>query len=224
MNNLESATATLLMRTSQEPKQPTRPHFTADNHTAWLRINAQVNARVRHWQPEIDGILRDTTLTLEGKQKKLQTIVQRIMKEVGPLVVDPLNDVKGAMARLTHLMFDPITAKPKGDPMITFFREQELRQRIPKGEANKEYLTALGSGDLETARAILDAPGAPLITDEIRRRGEEDYAKRTNPAALAQRESLDSFQQHVESLVEQVRRWFLALGATPEAVQTVLGD
>jgi hypothetical protein len=121
-------------------------------------------------------------------------------------------------------MLDPITAKPNGDPMIVFLREQELRNRIPKGEATKAYLNALGADDLDTVRAILDAPGKPWITEEIKHRGEEDYAKRTNPVAFAQRESLDYFQDHLHSLIEHVRIWFLALGASPEAVHTALGD
>jgi hypothetical protein len=225
MNNIESKTASLLMRTAQEQKQPANPRLTTDNHRAFLRVSEQVNSKVTQWQSEIDGTLRDTTLTAEGRQKKFHAMVERIMKEVAPLVAKPLDEVKGAMKRLPHLMFDPITAKPpKGDPMVTFLREQELRGRIPKDDASKAYLLALEKDDLETARAILDAPGAPWITADIRRRGEEDYAKRTNPAAWAQFQSLDYYQQHLESLAEQVRGWFLALGATPESVQSVLGD
>ena len=221
--NLESATASLLMRTRLEPTQPARPLFTTENFNAWLQLNAAVNKKASEWQVEIDGTLRDTTLTQEGKQKKLSALAENIVKDFA-FVAAPLKDVKAAMTRLMHLMLDPITTKPKGDAMVIFMREQELRRTIPKDEAYKAYLLALEADDLETVRAILSAPGAPWITGDIRRRGEEQYAQRTNPKAWAQVQSLDYFKDHVESLVEQVRGWFLALGASEESIQKVLGE
>jgi hypothetical protein len=223
--NVDSSTASIQMRLRQEPLQPARPLFANENFKAYLQLCNAVLGKVDKYAIKIDSIRNDKSRTLQGQQAQYAAaLAPQVLKEVGPVVIAPLDDVNAAMQRLRRLMFDPIMNRPKGDPMVTFLREQELRSRIPKGEANKEYLAALGADDLETARAILDASGRPLITDEIKRRGEEDYAKRTNPAAWAQLQSLDYFKDHLKSLVEQVRIWVLALGATPESVQSVLGD
>lgn len=222
--NLDSATASLQMRLQQEPGQPARPLLTSENLTAWLHLCGTVLEKVNTYAVKIQSIRNDKTRTLQGQQAQFTALAPQVVKDVGELVAEPLNDAKGAITRLNHLMFDPITAKPKGDAMVIFLREQELRQSIPKTEAGKAYLNALGSDDLETARALLNAPGAPWISDEIKRRGEEAYAQRTNPKALAQRQSLESFQDYLESLAEHVRTWFLALGASPESVEAVLGD
>lgn len=222
--NLDSATASLQMRLQQEPGQPARPLLTSENHTAWLHLCDAVLEKVNTYAVKIQAIRNDKSLTLQGQQAQFAALAPQVVKDVGRVVADPLHEVDAAITRLNHLMFDPITTKPKGDVVVNFLRGQELRQSIPKTEAGKAFLMALSADDLETARALLDAPGAPWISEEIRRRGEEEYAKRTNPKALAQRESLRSFQDYLESLAEHVRSWFLALGASPESVQAVLGE
>lgn len=222
--NLDSATASLQMRLQQEPSQPARPLFTSEHLTAWFKYCDDVLKKVDPVAVKIASIRNDKSLSLQGQQAQYAALAPQVLKDVAPIVTKPLQDVKAAMARLTAVMFDPITAKPKGDAMVVFLREQEVRARIPKGEAEKEFLTALAAGDLETSRALLDSPGRSLISDEIKRRGEEAYAQRTNPSAFAQRASLSYFKDHLQSVVEQVRNWLLALGASPEAVQAALGE
>ena len=107
--------------------------------------------------------------------------------------------------------------------MVTIMREQELRRTIPKHEANAVYLRALERDDLETARAILDAPGAPWVSDEVRRRGEDAYAERTNPKAWETVQSLEYLHAHLDSLAGQTRTWFVALGASKESIQKTIG-
>lgn len=223
--NIDSATASLQMRLQQEPLQPARPRFTNENLKAYLELCAAVLDKVNKYAGKIHEIKRDKSRTVQGQGEQLAALAPAVLKDVGPLVAKPLQQVTGAINRLTNVMLAPLTDTPKGeDPVLTFLRSQEIRRSISKGEANQEYLKALGADDLETARAILDAPGASWITDEMKRRGEEEFAKRTNPAAWAQLQSLDYFKDHLQSLVEQVRNWFLALGATPEAVDVALGD
>lgn len=222
--NLDSATASLQMRLRQEPSQPARPLFTSEHLTAWFKYCDAVLKKVDTYAVKIASIRDDKSLSLQGQQAQYAVLAQQVVKDVAPIVTKPRDDVKAVMARLTRVLLDPITAVPKGDPTITFLREQELRREIPKSEAPKAYLNALASDDLETARAILNAPGAPRLSDEIKRRGEEEFSKRTNPSAYAQRESLDYYRQHLESLIAQVRTWFLALGASPESVNAALGE
>lgn len=225
MMNLDSSTASLIMRLRQEPGQPARPRFATEYLQAWFEVCDVELGKVLKIAVKIDAIRNDKSLSLQGQQAQYAVLAPQAIKEVASPVLKPLNEVKGAIARLTALMLDPITAVPKGsDPTITFLREQELRREIPKSEAPKAYLNALASDDLETARALLNAPGAPRLSEDIKRRGQEEFAKRTNPTAFAQRASLDYYQDHLQSLVEQLRNWLLALGATPEMVNATFGD
>jgi hypothetical protein len=221
--NIESSTATLLSRTQNEPLQPPRPRFSTPHLNAWFDLNAAVAKKVGEREVEIKRILADTTLTQEGQRKKLATLAAEILKEFA-FVADPLRDTEAAVARLMHLMLDPITAKPKGDATMIFLREQEIRSTLSKSDAPTAYLRALESDDLETVRAILDAPGQRWVSDDIKQRGQDEYARRTNPNAWEQVQSLLYFADHLRSLVAQVRQWFQALGASQESIEKALGD
>ena len=101
-------------------------------------------------------------------------------------------------------------------------REQEIRNTTGKAQADAEFLKALESDDLETARALLDAPGGSMIADEIRRRGEEAYAKRTNPDGWDKMQYIEFLRENLSVLSQQVAQWLKHLGASVEAIQGVV--
>jgi len=223
--NVESTTETLLMRTEQEPLQPARPQFTTENLNAWFELCATVNEKVAKSKGEIVAIVKDRGLTDQGRQVKFATLAEKIVKEVGPIVAAPLKDVRAAVARLKQLMIDPLTAKPKDvEPAVLFLSDQEIRQAIGKDDANRVFLESLESDHLDVCRALLSAPGGSWVSEDVRRRGEDAYAERTKPQMWETLQSLTYFQEHVQSLADQVRQWFAALGATPATIRKMLGD
>jgi len=119
----------------------------------------------------------------------------------------------------------PLTARPIGlDPSESYNREREIRRETGRGAAGAEFLRAVEADDLETARALLLAPGLPWVTSDIRRRGEEAFARRTAPDVWTRLQAVEVLQDNVTVLANQVGQWLIHLGATPDAVQKALGD
>lgn len=220
--NVEGTTQSLLIRTRNEPMQPVRPGFATEDLNQWLALNARVNKQVSElWEGDIQRVLKDRALSPEGKVQKLATLAERITPDFS-FLGNVLQQADAARDRLTKLLYDPITAKPKGNEIVIFLREQEIRQALRSASASErqaKFLLALEADDLETSRALLDWPGGPMISADIRRRGEEAYARRVNAPAWEKLQAVEYMREHLASLATQTGQWLMSLGATPERVQ-----
>ena len=170
-----------------------------------------------------DKIRNDKKLSDSGKQEQVKGLAVQSVPKFAPL--GRVNgDARAAYAQLTNILIGPITAIPKGvNEVVDFLKLQEDRKGIGKAAAPLAYLKSLETDNLETARALVSAPGGSWIPADIRARGEEEFARRTNPTVFEQRRSIEYLRDHLLALAELLRQWLVGLGANPETVAKTLG-
>jgi hypothetical protein len=167
-------------------------------------------------------IVGDASMTDVGKLPKFKALAEQSVPKFAPLG-RVIGEADATMARLTALMTDPITARPKDmDTSEAYSREREIRREIGRGAANVEFLKALEGDHLETARALLNAPGRAWVSDDIRLRGEEGFAERTSPKEYEKRRSVEFLRDHLRALADMVRQWLVGLGADKDLVAKTL--
>ncbi|NOS83156.1 MAG: hypothetical protein HOP32_16400 [Nitrospira sp.] len=170
-----------------------------------------------------DKTRENTKLSDAGKQEQLKQHSEKSLPEL-EFVGRKVNDARALYARLTALTLDPITAIPKGvNDVVDAQRAQWIWQSVGESDAPATWLKALETDDLETARALLSVPGRPWIPADIRARGEEEFARRTNPTVFEQRRSVEYLRDQLLALAELLRQWLVGLGANPETVAKTLG-
>jgi len=213
--------ASLLTRIRHDRTEPLKPGFDADGGERYQMALARLEQQVSAVQLEESAILKDRLLTDEGQRKKLTALAGGIVVSFDWLG-QMLSQADAAASRLSHVLFSPIMATPKGDAVVQYLRDQEIRHSLGAAsvsEWNAAYLLALERGDLETARALETAPGPARVSPDMRRRGEEAYGRRTNPAAWEQLQAVEHLTEHLSSLAGQTAQWLVGLGASPESVQ-----
>ena len=203
-------------------EQPKRDLSTDDLNLKFTALK-KLDPAVLKVAADIDAVQKNTSLSHDGQQKAIAAIGTKSVPSFEWLARMRDAAVNGYDEH-TRTLLDPLTAKPTGDPILIFLREQELRQGIPRDKADTLFLLALETDDLETCRALLDAPGRSMITDDIRERGQDQYAQRTNPTVYVQRASKELLRDELEMLVGVIRSWLLSLGADEAVVHTTLGE
>jgi hypothetical protein len=204
----------------------TQPHargYDADGEERSQAVFKSIDERVRKVASKEDAILKDRSRSQEGQQQLLAALGNESAPDfAGPSRV--IRDIDEADARLVTLLFAAIRKRPAGlDPSEAYGREKEIRQAVGKSEATVTFLHALEGGDLETARALLDVPGASWLADDIIQRGQNEYARRTNPAAFEKHQAIAVLREHLVSLREMIRQWLIGgLGADPAVVEKAL--
>ena len=214
-------TASLLMIDEKFIKNPVHPEFDGEERTTFLNAIVKHQAKVTEVGVEEEKILKDRGKSDDGKRTALAALGTARLSDF-EFMQRLIENAQEAKAALLTRMLDPITAKPKGDATVVFLREQELRRTISKEEGNMTYLRALEADDLETVRAISDAPGLPWVSEDTRRRGEDAYMQRTNSKAYARLQAVGHLLDHLNVLTESTRQWFIGLGADAKKVGAVL--
>jgi hypothetical protein len=218
MKQAYSATMTLKSVLTHHLTQPTLRGLDQDGEERWKAILHKVRDLAGPVIAEVEQIFNDPKLTDQGKEDKLLAVGPRVVgnfKNVGIV----LNEAEQAKARLERLVFDPLTTKPAGNEMVVGLREYEIRQDIGKPQAGAAFLDAVDKGHIETARAILDWPGGPVLPKEIRRRGMAAFAQRTQPDIWRKVQFVEALHERLSALGSSIARWLLELGASPDSVQ-----
>ena len=218
MKQAYSATMTFKSVLTHYLTLPTPRDLDQDGKERWLAMLHAVRDLAGPIIAEVEQIVSDPKLTDQEKTDKLLAVGPRVgsqFKNVGIA----LNEAYQATARLERLLLDLLTAKPAGNELVTFLREQEIRQAIGKKRAGAAFFDALGKGDTETVRAILDWPGGPVFPEEIRRRGMALFSERTQPDIWPKVQFVDALRLRLTALASDVARWLFELGASPESVQ-----
>jgi len=220
-NMVDAKTETLRTLLRHYLEQPNAVGLDAESRDIWLATLTKTAPSVDVVALEVNATMNDLTLTQQGQMQKLM--------KVGPHAVPMfanvgivLSQADQAQTRLRALAFGALTARPKGDATEAFGREREARdflRTMSHSEKNSAFLKAVDTQDLEVVRAMLTAPGGAMVSDEIRARGEEAYAKRTNPAVLDKLKAVAVLREQLTVLATQVAQWLLHLGASPEAIQ-----
>jgi hypothetical protein len=211
-------TATLQTLIRHHREQPIRPGFDDDGKAVWLAILQKLDELVQPVAVEVDAVMKNQQLSDQGKRDMLMGIGPRV---VGNFVNmgTVLNQADHAKARLEKVLFSEITKKPSGNEVVTFLREDAIRRTTGKAGAGTAFLKALEADDTESARALLDWPGGSPITEDIKRRGEEAYAQRTNPDAWEKLQYIEFLRENLAALAASVAQWLIGLGASAESVQ-----
>jgi hypothetical protein len=189
-----------------------------DHLNGWNGAMAKTDGLVLAAATVLDRIAQERSLSDDGKQTKYAEEGTRILPSFAYLGKQQQGTCE-IIDRHTHLMVDPITAKPKdANDLITYQREAEIRRAVGKANATAAFIQSLETDDLETARALLDAPGGSWVPADIRHRGEETYAKRTQPDIYAERQSLTLLADQLGAMAAMVADWLVGLGVDPKAV------
>ena len=218
MKQAYSATMTFRSVLTHHLSQPTPRDLDQDGEERWLAILHKVRDLAGPVIAEVEQIVTDPKLTDQGKTDKILAVGPRVVnnfKNVGIV----LHEAEQAKARLERLLFDPLTTKPAGNETVVYLREQEIRRAIGKPQAGAAFLDAVDTGQIEVARAILDWPGGPVLTEEIRRRGLAAFAQRTQPDIWRKVQVVEALHERLSALASSIARWLLELGASPESVR-----
>lgn len=171
---------------------------------------------------KVETVYANPQLTDEGK-------LADIMK-IGPAIVDNFkhqgvvqDQANEAIARIKAILYAALTEPPKGDPVVLFLSDQELRQTIGKRGADAAFLEAVNVGDTDTTRALLSASGPQWVSAEAQRRGRDAYAQRTNPDLVERLQQTEVLRDTLAMLASAVAKWLLVLGASPESIQAATG-
>jgi hypothetical protein len=132
-----------------------------------------------------------------------------------------------AKARLRALIFD-FMPRLKGNEVVQYWREREMRDSLrgrPQLERDMTFLQAAQRLDGESMRALLDGPGCPWISGEVRSRGEELYASRRNAEAFETLRDLGVYEEHLQGVRDHAARVLLTInhGTDPARIKEFLG-
>jgi hypothetical protein len=219
MMNLASLKAALNSLISKPPNRELLTNELNQLHEVCVHAHATVTEL---GQEEIT-IRENTKLSDAGKQDQLKAFGEKSAPKFA-MVGRTLNDARTVYARLTNNLIGPITAIPDGvNEVVDFLSLQEGRGGIGRAGAPVAFLKSLEpGGTLEIARALLAAPGPAWVPADIRRRGEEDYARRTNLPVFEKRQSIGHLVDNLEALANLLDLWLRGLGANPETVAKTL--
>ena len=211
-------TQTLQTLIRHHREQPIKPGFDDDGKAVWLAILQKLDELVRPVAVEVDAVEKNQQLSNQGRQDMLMKIGPRVVGNFVNMGI-VLKQADTAKERLEKILFDPITSKPTGDAVVTFLREDAIRRATGKAGAEAKFLKALDTDDLESARALLDWPGGPTVSDAIVKRGRVAYAQRTNPDAWQKLQYVEFLRENLAALAAPVAQWLIHLGASAESVQ-----
>jgi hypothetical protein len=212
----QTATLEVYLRHLQE--QPRSVGLDPDTSATLQAIVGKMRETVRPVAVEVDAILNDPKLSDQGKQTAQMAVGPRVVGNFANLG-RVLRENDAAITRGEKLLFGPITQAPPGNEVVTFLREDAIRRTTGKARANAEFQRALNDDDLETARALLNAPGPKWLSPDKEREGKASYAQRTDPEGWQRLQALDELRKNLSTIARQVAAWLVHLGASPARVQ-----
>lgn len=162
------------------------------------------------------SIRLDSRLSCEARTECLATTVLEKVQELSWVWL-LLRDADLAHDRLYRRLF-PEPAKARGNPVIAFLREQEIRSthmRLPQCEIDSAYRHAITQGNDEVVRALTFALTGSLVSPAIREQIEKQQALSVNPEGFKKLEDLQLLRQELGLLADEIRQWLHSLGARP---------
>lgn len=166
-------------------------------------------------------------LTPQGRQAQLRDLSTKKGKELQQFLSDELTKATDSHRTLSDLLFtnegrrqldiayNRESAPIEEDRTLRYLREQEIRmgwRDKPQAERDREYIRALHAGDHETARALSNAPGGPLVTADTKRRVDTAYAEQRFPAAYENFSQVSVLREQLQGLSDLSGRWLDGLG------------
>lgn len=217
LRNLEQITSDYINRPNE---RLTTPVF-----NALLPDYSKVQDTVRASRAKVDQIERDRNLSVEGKQKAHATMANEHITNYA--FIGGQRTKNAERIRNLHTMnYGFLVVPEEKDPTKALIRElraaeiRSLHRTVESRDAL--FISALEQDRLELVHAILNAPDGAWVSDDIRQRGAELYAKRVTPEPYAELQDAFTIREHLDMLAECVRLAFTALGGDPEKIARVI--
>ncbi len=215
--NLESLKARIHNDLQQTPNR----EMTADTHNALNEQRLKVMGTIENKIPKRDAIVRDRSLSDDGQRTKIAALATDSMPEFAHLerVVDRLD--KAIAETPIFSVLSPIK-----DLVRRELRNGEIRDTVrglDENERGTQFLIASQLDHDEVLDAMLDAPGGPLVSAEMKQRALNARAQRKHPVAYAQHQQNLLLRDAVKALLEHVALCLAAMGVDPRAIAKTLG-
>ncbi len=206
--------------------QAADPRVSTEHLALILDAAKRTDDKVEELQVAEQGILRDRTTSDEGKLNALVTLAEKSVERFAFL---------GRMAEQASVSMDDyerqlyadleVPAKESdGARLVRELRACEVRGLHEGDNYDAVFLQALEKGNMEVARALLDAPTGSLVSDDVLQRGKVQFAQRTNKALYTKWQSVERLRDRLQGIANFVAKMLLRLGAKPETVAAVFGD
>lgn len=215
--NLESLAARIYNDLLQRPLNREMARDTGIQYTEQL---TKTQATTERLITSRDAIVRDRSLSPEGQRDKIAKLATEFMPEFAHLarVVDRLEkDIANTSI---------FAVKPLADLVLRQMRNQEIRnglRGLNQNEQDVQFLQAAEHDQDEILDAMLDAPGAPLVSADMKRRALDARAQRLHPQAYVQHQQNVLLRDAVKALLEHVCLCLVSMGADAKKVAQTLG-
>ncbi|MBX3305647.1 MAG: hypothetical protein KF751_06270 [Nitrospira sp.] len=215
--NLES----LLARLQNELQRPLNRAMANDTAVLYTEQQAKVVATVERLIPKRDAIVHNRSLSVDGQRDDIAKLATEFMPEFAHLerVVDRLTK---DIANTSIFTVKP----PISDVVVRQMRNAEQRdglRGLTQNEQDVQFLRAAELDQDETLDAMLDAPGAPLVSADMKRRALDARAQRLHPQAYAQYQQNVLLRDAVKSVLEHVALTLVSMGVDPQKIAKTLG-
>lgn len=218
MMNPESLAARIYNDLLQKPLNREMARDTGLQYTEQL---TKTQATTERLITSRDAIVRDRSLSPKGQGDKIAALATEFMSEFAHLerVVDRLEkDIVNTSI---------FTVKPLiSDAVVRQLRNQETRnglRGLNQNEQDVQFLQAAEQDRDEVLDAMLDAPGAPLVSADMKRRALDARAQRLHPQAYVQHQQNVLLRDAVKALLEHVALTLVSMGVDPQKVAKTLG-
>lgn len=221
-----SLTQSLRARIQNDLGAPVKPGFTTDNLQIWLEASRRTDATVEKVETDEQKILKNRDVTDEGKSKALAALAAKSV-DAFAFLGRILSQTETSIRNLQQKLFSPLehpTDAGVTERLIRELRASEIRGTLEGGNLDSTFLLAVQSGNLETAQALLTAPGGSMVSADTLARAKFEFAKKSDKAGYDRLLTLEFLREHLASLAAHVASWLERMGAQPTAVNKVIGE
>jgi hypothetical protein len=190
----------------------------------WEELNGvrvKTRANMERLKTKRQAIQDDRSLSPEGQRAKIAALAN---DAIGDYASTARMRERLATDTATPAMF--MVKSPISDPVVRQLRNQESRDSVRglnQNERDVQFLEAAERDHDELLDAMLDAPGGPLVSADMKRRALDARARRRQPEAYANWEQAVLLRDELTALLERIALCLVSMGADPQRVAKDLG-
>jgi len=216
----------LIMRMQNDSAQPPLNMDTASQAVVKDWLDEQLQPDLRGLAREIDKVQGNVKLSDSGKADKLGELGRDFLKRFA-WVKTELSNREAVLTRNRATLFS--VESPVQNEILRYFRSLEIRNDFKDADRDERvalFLRACEKNDTETLFAILNAPGEPLVDEEIKHRGLTGRSKRLfgEPGGLVDIvEQQQRLREYLESWRQMISVMLRDMGVPAPTIGEVLG-
>lgn len=212
---------TIIARIDNELGQVPKRDMAEETRQQLTEVRTKVQANMVRLKDRRQAKQDDRSLSPEGQRVAIATVAN---EAIGDYVgVGKLNERLETDLENTTLFS---VKSPISDLIVRQLRNQEIRNGVRglnQNEQDVQFLQAAEHDQDEILDAMVDAPGAPLVSAEMKRRALDARAQRLHPQAYVQHQQNVMLRDHVKALLEHVALCLVSMGADAKKVAKELG-